>query len=91
MQATTPVPVFAETDLKGRMVRWNGKYAFANSYHPDVYNELPLKVFVHISKVVSPEKMKVGAHIVFDLGPARTPAELPQAWNVRIVANSEEI
>jgi hypothetical protein len=78
-------------ELKGKIVRWTtcNRWGIANFYvnrEPD-----PRKVFVHISKVVSADQPKMGAYIVFDLGPARSENELPQALRVRAITSSEAL
>ena len=73
-------------ELKGKIVRW------VNQSHCGICNyyssgeSAPRKVFVHISKVVSVEKPKMGSRIEFVLGPARSESELPQALHVKVVS-----
>ena len=75
-------------ELKGKVVRWTtSNWGIANYYINGESD--PRKVFVHTSKVVSTHKPKMGAYIIFDLGPARSTNELPQALRVRVT--SEEL
>lgn len=77
-------------ELKGKIVRWTTQnWGIANYYINGEFD--PRKVFVHSSKVVSADKPKMGSYIIFDLGPARSVTELPQALRVRVITSSEAI
>jgi hypothetical protein len=77
-------------ELKGKVVRWTtSNWGIANYYINGESD--PRKVFVHTSKVVSTDKPKMGSYVVFDLGPARSTNELPQALRVRVITTSEAL
>jgi hypothetical protein len=77
-------------ELKGKVVRWTTSNWGVANYYINGESD-PRKVFVHSSKVVSPIKAKMGSYIVFDLGPARSTNELPQALRVRVITTSEAL
>jgi hypothetical protein len=75
-------------ELKGKIVRWTTvNWGIANYYVGGESD--PRKVFIHLSKVISAEKPKMGSYIVFDLGAPRSENELPQALQVRVITRSE--
>jgi hypothetical protein len=80
---------FEPKDLKGKIVRWTShSWGIANFYVNGEQD--PRKTFVHASKIIS-GKPFLGAFVVFDLGPARSAAELPAALNVRVITTAEAI
>jgi len=80
-------------ELKGRIVRWDGKagWGIVNFYPENSGSSAPHKAFLHKSKIVSNEKPELGACVIFDLGPGRSPSELPAALNARIIRNAEAL
>jgi hypothetical protein len=77
-------------ELKGKVVRWTkSNWGIAN-YYINCESD-PRKVFVHSSKVISTTKAQMGSYIIFDLGPARSINELPQALRVRVITTSEAL
>jgi hypothetical protein len=80
-------------DLKGRIVRWvaDKNWGIINYYPENGIGEAPRKAFFHSSSVVSVEKPKLGLCVVFNLGPARSPAELPAALKVRVITSAEAL
>lgn len=79
-----------DTELKGKVVRWTTQNWGVANYYINRESD-PRKVFVHTSKVVSTHKPSMGSYIVFDLGPARSANELPQALRVRVITMAEEL
>ena len=73
-------------DLKGRVVKWlpDKNWGLINFYREGGSNEAPRKVFLHSSKVTGDARPQMGSRVIFDLGPARSANELPQALRVRV-------
>jgi hypothetical protein len=82
--------VETKVDLKGRVVKWvaESNWGLINFYREGGAYEAPRRAFLHISKV-NGERPQMGSRVIFDLGPARSANELPQALRVRVVTSSE--
>jgi hypothetical protein len=77
-------------DLKGKVVKWCDTWGVVNFYREGIYNEAPRKAFIHVSKVVAgTPRPDMGSRVIFDLGPARSATELPQALRVRVATSSD--
>ena len=77
-------------EWKGRITRWvGGKWGIANFYRKS-FDSAPEKVFVHVSKVVTEEKPQMGSRILFQLGPRRSPTELPAALQIKVISSPAE-
>jgi cold shock CspA family protein len=68
------------TGPHGIIKQWNSERNFGIIYAPE-----GKRYFLHISKVIDgvPELYR---RVIFDIGAARRPEELPQALNVRVGA-----
>jgi hypothetical protein len=78
-------------ELKGKVVRWvvDKNWGVINFYPEGGTNDAPRKAFLHISKVTGDVRPQMGSRVIFDLGPARSATELPQALRCRVIATSE--
>jgi len=74
-------------ELRGKIVRWVSKcgWGIVNFYPEGGTNDAPHKAFFHISKLIGVEQPQLGSRVSFELGPARSASELPQALNVEVI------